>query len=121
MQWNTLPSIGVNNMPCRKEHAIVSTFVGALFVALTSHDKCGIDFWKSIGYGALGGAIGGMLPDYLDQPTSPWHRSHAHGLVPLCSAPVVMLTTTNPFIQGFGAGYTTHLLQDSFTSMGLPL
>lgn len=36
--------------------------------------------------GALAGIVGAMLPDQIDPPTSPRHRSFGHGLVPVGAA-----------------------------------
>jgi hypothetical protein len=36
---------------------------------------------ESVG-GLIGGIAGGMLPDFIDLPTSPNHRSLAHGALP---------------------------------------
>lgn len=36
--------------------------------------------------GALGGWVGGRLPDLLNPPTSPRHRTWAHGVVPASAA-----------------------------------
>lgn len=36
--------------------------------------------------GAMGGVVGAILPDRFDPPTSPRHRSLAHGMVPVGAA-----------------------------------
>lgn len=68
-------------MPNRQEHTAVGAFAGALVAFLRSDAQ---DPWErliEVAGGALGGAFGGRLPDILDPPTSPGHRSVAHALV----------------------------------------
>ena len=71
-------------MPNKKEHmntGAVSGLVVAGAVALCQENTPAERFIEAAG-GFLGGAVGGMIADKIDRPTSPNHRSIAHGLIP---------------------------------------
>lgn len=66
-------------MPRRAMHTAVGIAAGMIAVAaLNSSESDGDRFVEVIG-GALGGYLGGVMPDGLDLPSSPNHRSVAHG------------------------------------------
>ena len=45
--------------------------------------------------GAAGGWLGARLPDMIDPPTSPRHRSIGHGIIPTGSAGYLFLSNLN--------------------------
>jgi len=70
-------------MPNGPVHALTSTPAGAAYSFYKSINESGLArFFESTG-GAIGGYIGGVLPDWIDPPLHPGHRSLAHGLAPV--------------------------------------
>lgn len=70
-------------MPNRPVHILAAAPAGFVYAAHKSFGQN--DFprlLESLG-GVVGGAAGGALPDVIDPPESPWHRSLGHGLVPV--------------------------------------
>jgi len=81
----------------------------------------------------LGGVLGGVIPDYLDPPTSPNHRALAHS-VSLGGGLIYKIDYIFKFIddldipcfikcflKSFIVGYLSHLVVDSRTTKSLPL
>lgn len=74
---------------------------------------------------------GANLPDLIDPPTSPFHRSIGHNFVSLlmfiliflCAISLSLLFKWWPFIiaSSFSLGVLSHLFLDLITPMGLPL
>ena len=70
-------------MPNKKTHGPVSTGIGVAAALLRSDEK---NPWARalIGVGGgIGGYWGGRMPDLIDPPTSPNHRSWGHGVLPV--------------------------------------
>ncbi|MCC7169903.1 MAG: hypothetical protein IT459_05615 [Planctomycetes bacterium] len=72
-------------MPCRDQHEPVGVVAGGLSAAFLADRANGSPFVEGIG-GALGGWLGARLPDIVDPPLSPRHRSVGHGVVPTLAA-----------------------------------
>ena len=70
-------------MPNRPVHALSSTPAGAAYSFYKSNNQSGLAKLLESAGGALGGYIGGILPDGIDPPLHPGHRSLAHGLAPV--------------------------------------
>jgi hypothetical protein len=76
-------------MPNRALHIAVSTPTGACFSFYNSqYQNHFVRFEEACG-GFVGGVVGGSLPDFIDPPTWPGHRSVGHGLIPVAMAGVV--------------------------------
>jgi hypothetical protein len=69
-------------MPDFRTHLQVSVPTGAASALWFSNGQDPIARILEIAGGAFGGAAGGFLPDCVDLPTSSYHRSGAHGIVP---------------------------------------
>lgn len=65
-------------MATRQTHMMVGVPVGAAVAAYAGRDQLGPNLLVEIVGGGLGGALGALLPDRLEPPTSSWHRSIAH-------------------------------------------
>lgn len=72
-------------------------------------------------------AVGAMIPDMLEPPTGPHHRSLFHSFVVLLA---LIFITLEMFSMGsglgaligfVGVGYISHLAADSLTRSSLPL
>lgn len=67
-------------MPSHDVHWQVGTVSGGTYALYMS---CGQPPWHVIAEtagGAAGGFVGGVLPDQIDTPDSPWHRAEAHSM-----------------------------------------
>jgi hypothetical protein len=73
-------------MPNKAKHISVAMPVGAAYAAIQANNINGLPFVLEVAGGALGGVVGGVLPDRFDPPLHPWHRSLGHGLVPVGTA-----------------------------------
>lgn len=64
-------------MPDGKTHALVGAGSGAVYSGYRAKDQ-DQDWWVEVIGGAIGGYVGGKLPDWIEPAVSPWHRSTAH-------------------------------------------
>lgn len=67
-------------------HRQVGGLSGAGLAAYRAHKRPGADVVAELIGGYVGGRLGGSLPDIIDPPTSPRHRSIGHGVVPISYA-----------------------------------
>ena len=67
-------------MPNADLHKAAGALAGLCFSLYKSTDQK--TFWEALG-GSIGGYIGGQLPDIIDPPISPRHRSIGHGIAPI--------------------------------------
>jgi hypothetical protein len=65
-------------MPGRKVHAPVGATAGIGMALYEARDEQPIHRALEMIGGALAGALGARLPDYLEPATSSWHRGPAH-------------------------------------------
>lgn len=72
-------------MPNRTFHLATSGPAGALFAYANAPGNNAIPRILEMVGGGLGGLAGGALPDVLDPPAHPCHRSWAHGIVPVAA------------------------------------
>ncbi len=115
----------------RPQHLIVGSIsaVGVYFVvkdALQEQPTMG-DTLLFMG----AGAFVGILPDILEPATSPWHRGIFHSSAMLCVmgylayryfwAKDLTNSDISVVISVLAAAYSSHLVLDSCTPMGLPL
>ncbi len=70
-------------MPDGKTHRRVGAIAGAVYAGCRAPTEAATNLWLESFGGAVGGSIGGGLPDLMDPPVSPWHRSLAHGVAPV--------------------------------------
>ena len=76
-------------MPNRPFHIATSTPVGAGYACYKSSNQNELArVLESLG-GALGGYCGGVLPDLIDPPFHPGHRSIGHGVYPVLTAATI--------------------------------
>jgi len=112
------------------EHAIFGGF-GALLIngIVAKSEGRQITFPEAIGIGVTG-AFFSVVPDILEAPTNPNHREFCHSMTVLCSLVAggksilsnqEIQTHQKTFAVSALAGYSSHLLLDSFTPKGLPL
>ncbi len=73
-------------MPNRPIHVATSTPAGAGYALYKANDQNDLARLLEAAGGALGGYCGGILPDHLDPPFHPGHRSLGHGFVPVAAA-----------------------------------
>ncbi len=67
-------------MPSAKVHVPTSAGAGLLYSLHEARDEAPMhQIVEGVG-GTIGGGFGGRIPDLLDPPTSPLHRSHAHSV-----------------------------------------
>ena len=128
-------------MANKPEHDLVGVLFGAAAAVITSQAKDAGEALQAAAAGALGGLAGSRLPDTLEPPTHPGHRSLFHGVAANGAAayfgtkPLVKwrLRTTDPngdrdpaarlvsaFAVGAATGHASHILLDSTTPKGLP-
>lgn len=69
-------------MPNKKTHVTVGTIVGGGHAAYKAWGQEPYQIFLEALGGALGGYVGGRVPDIIDPPTSPRHRSIGHGVIP---------------------------------------
>ncbi len=76
-------------MPNSPIHIVTSTPAGAGYAFYKAKNQNDLTkFWETLG-GAAGGYVGAILPDRVDPPIHPGHRSWGHGLGPVTAATVV--------------------------------
>ena len=73
-------------MPNRPFHVATSTPAGAGYAFYKANQQNGLARTIEVLGGALGGYCGGILPDCIDPPFHPGHRSLGHGFVPVAAA-----------------------------------
>jgi len=87
------------------------------------------DVLKEAFLGAIGGVVGGLLPDILEPPRHPGHRDLFHSRLAFIGMPIVGAKLMNSgnlsqsavtVGEGFSVGYISHLILDSRTPRGLP-
>jgi hypothetical protein len=61
-----------------KTHRLVGAGTGAVFAGFRAKQQKNHHWWAEVAGGALGGYIGGQLPDLLEPAISSWHRDVAH-------------------------------------------
>lgn len=76
-------------MPNRPIHIATSTPAGAGYAFYKSNSQNDLSRLLETLGGAAGGYVGGILPDGIDPPIHPGHRSWGHGLAPVAAATVV--------------------------------
>jgi hypothetical protein len=76
-------------MPNRSVHIAVSTPAGVLYAAHKSQFQSDLSRFVEGCGGLIGELIGGLLPDSIDPPTWPGHRSVGDGLCPVVIGAVV--------------------------------
>jgi membrane-bound metal-dependent hydrolase YbcI (DUF457 family) len=80
----------------------------------------------------FGSYIGSMTPDVLEPPGSPYHRKTGHSIIGLIFSIILLVILFDKdilknhdkmksFLKGFLTGYSSHLVLDSTTFMGLPI
>lgn len=69
-------------MPNGKVHRTVGAIVGFAGVAYLIEGSLGQLSVEIFG-GVMGGILGAMMPDIIDRPDCPQHRSIAHGVLPV--------------------------------------
>lgn len=83
-----------------------------------------------VGAAAVGGLIGGMLPDLIEPATSPNHRGMFHSWAFLLVLAVIIAvawkqkdksSAARAFMEGIAVGCASHLVADSTTTKGLPV
>jgi hypothetical protein len=67
-------------MPNCDVHGRVGAVVGGSYAAYRAWGQPGPHILTETAGGVLGGTIGGLLPDWIDAPTSPRHRAQAHSM-----------------------------------------
>ena len=82
-------------------------------------------WWLNAVASAVGGAIGGYLPDMLEPATSPNHREFFHSVTAGVLLHRVMPRNTDTpgtvLLKAIILGYFSHLTLDALTPKGLPL
>ncbi len=67
--------------PNRDTHTMVGVFAGSALAIMQSETQSPSSVrWLEVLGGAIGGYLGGQLPDVLETPTSSWHRSTGHSI-----------------------------------------
>ena len=69
-------------MPNGKTHAPVGVLAGGIAAGVVAGNAGSNVLAEGLG-GALAGWLGAKLPDWIDPPTSPGHRSIGHGVAPV--------------------------------------
>jgi hypothetical protein len=67
-------------MPNRAVHGPVGALSGTAFAAYSAWKQPRPYLTAEAAGGLLGGIVGGLVPDWIDVPTSPRHRAEAHSL-----------------------------------------
>jgi hypothetical protein len=73
-------------MPNRRMHVAVGAPTGLAYAAINSLNQDYLNAAIEMFGGLCGGGVGAVLPDIIDPPCHPRHRSVGHGLVPVGSA-----------------------------------
>lgn len=71
-------------MPNRPTHLAAAVPLGTLAAAYKARELSGLQYAAEVAGGALGGAVGGLGPDWIDPPTSPFHRGVGHSAAVSC-------------------------------------
>ncbi len=118
------------DMPNRNTHLPLGALAGfgiSLFAARIRNENIG---FSEIAAATLGGTLGGFVPDKIDLPIHPNHRSIGHGVFPVGIGvfETIKIVNNENFpswlryaLYGFIAGYTIHLLVDATTPRSIPL
>lgn len=61
-----------------KTHRLVGAGTGAVFAGFRANEQKAHQWWAEVAGGALGGYVGGLLPDVIEPAISSWHRDVAH-------------------------------------------
>jgi hypothetical protein len=61
-----------------KTHRLVGAGTGAVVAGFRAKQQKDHHWWAEVAGGALGGYVGGQLPDLLEPAISSWHRDVAH-------------------------------------------
>ena len=69
-------------MPNRREHVRIAELSGGCAAAYAARNQELLAMLAEVLGGYLAGRFGGKLPDIIDPPTSPNHRSIGHGVLP---------------------------------------
>ena len=67
-------------MPNRDVHFHVGAVAGGGYALYMSYGQASWHVVAETAGGVLGGIAGGLLPDRIDTPSSPWHRAEAHSV-----------------------------------------
>src|SRR5580704_5956175 len=70
----------IGRMPNRDVHGRTGAVVGGGYAAYRAWGQLGPHVLIETAGGVLGGTIRGLLPDWIDAPTSPRHRAQAHSM-----------------------------------------
>jgi inner membrane protein len=126
-------------MANKKEHQVAGVSVSIsieilnlLFKKLNGKDINFKEVAKSIFFAGLGGLAGGRMPDLFEPAYHYTHRKffHSWSLGTAVGYGVYKLSLSNTlqnkkylkvFLRGTGVSYITHLVQDSQTTIGLPV
>ena len=73
-------------MPNRRTHIAVGAPAGLAWAAVNSLNQDYLDAAIELFGGLCGGGAGAALPDFIDPPCHPRHRSIGHGFLPVGSA-----------------------------------
>ena len=82
-----------------RTHRTVGTVAGAAFAGYQARGQPATLIGAEMLGGAIAGNFGARLPDRIDPPTSPRHRSVGHGVVPVGATGAVALSAASN-IQG---------------------
>jgi LexA-binding, inner membrane-associated putative hydrolase len=67
-------------MPNRDVHAPVGAAAGVAYAGYRAWGQPGPYILAETTGGLIGGAVGGLIPDWIDKPCSPRHRAEAHSM-----------------------------------------
>jgi len=120
-------------MPNRKAHSVIGSASGTAFYLIESYKKEEDFHLGDCIAAALGGLLGGIIPDYLDPPNNPNHRKFAHSVL-LGAGSTLNIEKIFKWVdsldiydfwkwllKGLIFGYLSHLALDLGTPKGLPL
>ena len=113
-----------------KKHLIIGLIAGGLTSIVLSNSVSNLNILNVL-ISTFFGAVGSLIPDGLEPPTSWRHRQFFHSwrmLTMLTVVFVVMIISTpiwSEMVLGFVilgtlAGYISHLIADATTKAGLP-
>jgi hypothetical protein len=134
-------------MPNRNTHVTVAVIAGVAATLHYTRNESSENRAVELLGALIGSYVGGRLPDVLDPPTSPLHRSYAHGGLAVAaiaaaevekwcracrleavqcaalgrSADRFFLLLLAGFLTGLRFGYGSHLALDALTHRSLPL
>lgn len=104
------------------------TALGVLAIARASRDEP-ITFLEAIGVFLGGGAVA-SLPDVIDPPTSPRHRSVGHSVAGVAGIGIALKNleanpnitkNTKDIVYAMSGAYLSHIVLDATTPAGIPL